>query len=217
VVEGHVVTALHVTDADKEYVDLTVSTPEGTKVVRTTVHHPFYNASTREWTDAEQLHAGEELSTPGNGRALLTSTSRFTAKLRTYNLTIERVHTYYVLAGNTPVLVHNANCGEIVNHFDGYSAARSAARKSAGLGDDAVPFVQELGPWKGRVTGMQSPDGMRGWRIDFDPKNAEKGFHVNWWVKNSPKRSDGWKSGANVIRGGTDQDYWAIMQNLPHT
>ncbi|HEV7951241.1 MAG TPA: Hint domain-containing protein, partial [Glaciihabitans sp.] len=115
VVEGHVVTALHVTDADKEYVDLTVSTPEGTKVVRTTAHHPFYNASTREWTDVEQLHAGEELSTPGNGRALLTSTTRFTAKLRTYNLTIERVHTYYVLAGDTPVLVHNANCGEIVS------------------------------------------------------------------------------------------------------
>jgi hypothetical protein len=28
-----------------------------------------------------------------------------------YNLTIEDIHTYYVAAGNTPVLVHN--CGEI--------------------------------------------------------------------------------------------------------
>jgi RHS repeat-associated protein len=110
VVEGHVVTALHVTDADKEYVDLTVSTPDGAKVVRTTAHHPFYNASTHEWTDAEQLHVGEELSTPGNGRALLASTSHFTAMLRTYNLTVESLHTYYVLAGETPVLVHNSNC-----------------------------------------------------------------------------------------------------------
>jgi hypothetical protein len=122
-----------------------------------------------------------------------------------------------VFAGNTPVLVHNANCGEIVSHFDSYNAARSAARESAGLGEDAVPFVQEIGPWKGRVTGMQSPDGMRGWRVDLDPKNPDKGFHVNWWVKNGPKRSDGWQSGANVIRGGTDQDYWEIMQHLPRT
>jgi hypothetical protein len=28
----------------------------------------------------------------------------------TYNLTIGTVHTYYVEAGSTPVLVHNANC-----------------------------------------------------------------------------------------------------------
>jgi hypothetical protein len=28
-----------------------------------------------------------------------------------YNLTVEQLHTYYVLAGTTPVLVHNA-CGE---------------------------------------------------------------------------------------------------------
>jgi hypothetical protein len=27
-----------------------------------------------------------------------------------YNLSVDRVHTYYVLAGGTPVLVHNAAC-----------------------------------------------------------------------------------------------------------
>jgi hypothetical protein len=34
-----------------------------------------------------------------------------------YNLTVAGVHTYYVLAGYTPVLVHNS-CG-ISDHVDG--------------------------------------------------------------------------------------------------
>jgi hypothetical protein len=29
-----------------------------------------------------------------------------------YNLTVEQLHTYYVLAGATPVLVHNSDCSE---------------------------------------------------------------------------------------------------------
>lgn len=28
-----------------------------------------------------------------------------------YNLTVADLHTYYVLAGDTPVLVHNVGCG----------------------------------------------------------------------------------------------------------
>jgi hypothetical protein len=119
-----------------------------------------------------------------------------------------------VLAGETPILVHNT-CGEIVKGFDGFNAARANAIERAGLGADRVPFVQELGPQKGRVTGMQSPDGMRGWRIDFDPKDPSKGFHVNWWVKNGPKRSDGWTSGANVVRGGSQQQYWEVLFHFP--
>ncbi|WP_370643853.1 hypothetical protein [Amycolatopsis sp. DSM 110486] len=32
---------------------------------------------------------------------------RYTSSFRTYNLTIDTTHTYYVLAGSMPVLVHN--------------------------------------------------------------------------------------------------------------
>nr|WP_308405337.1 hypothetical protein [Streptomyces rugosispiralis] len=38
-------------------------------------------------------------------------TRHFTKLQRTYDLTVSRIHTYYVLAGATPVLVHNSNCG----------------------------------------------------------------------------------------------------------
>ncbi|MEV6738706.1 hypothetical protein AB0N14_17930 [Streptomyces sp. NPDC051104] len=76
--------------------------------------------------------------------------------------------------------------------------------------------MQKLGPFKGRITGSQSPDGLRGWRIDFDPANPDKGFHVNWWVKNGPKRSDGWSYGVNVIDGGSYDQYLEILSHFPH-
>ncbi|MEW1826506.1 putative T7SS-secreted protein [Streptomyces sp. NPDC088196] len=105
--------------------------------------------------------------------------------------------------------------------FTNYNDARSSARIKSGLGDDAIPFVQEIGPQKGRVTGMQSPDGLRGWRVDFDPKDAEKGFHVNYWVRNGPKRSDGWDYGANVVKFDTPEEarlaYYEVLAHLPYT
>jgi hypothetical protein len=62
---------------------------------------------------------------------------------------------------------------------------RLSAERSAGLRSDAVPFYQEpVGPGKahveGRQVGWQSPDGTRGWRLDFDPK-TDKQVHINWW------------------------------------
>ncbi|MFG3347650.1 putative T7SS-secreted protein [Streptomyces sp. NPDC048018] len=106
---------------------------------------------------------------------------------------------------------------EIHEYFDTYADARQHARERAGLGDDQIPFVQEIGPHAGRVTGMQSPDGMRGWRIDFDPDNPEKGFHVNWWSRVGRKRSDQWQYGADTIRGGTEGDFLEILEHYPHT
>ncbi|MEU1405023.1 putative T7SS-secreted protein [Streptomyces sp. NPDC005728] len=110
---------------------------------------------------------------------------------------------------------------EELSYHDTYNEARDYARSQAGLGDDAIPFVQEIGPHAGRVTGMQSPDGMRGWRVDLDVENKEKAFHVNWWERNGPKRSDGWRYGASIIRFGDHEAakraYYEVLAHLPHT
>ncbi len=68
-----------------------------------------------------------------------------------------------------------------LHKWDAFHQARLAARTFAGT-DSAttVPFVQEMGPWKGWVTGVQTADGLRGWRLDFDTR-TDKGFHINWW------------------------------------
>ncbi|MEV7238965.1 hypothetical protein AB0N06_35190, partial [Streptomyces sp. NPDC051020] len=44
------------------------------------------------------------------GPTVIIDTKAYTAQRVTYDLSIEGLHTYYVLAGETPVLVHNSNC-----------------------------------------------------------------------------------------------------------
>ncbi|MGW3184977.1 polymorphic toxin-type HINT domain-containing protein [Kitasatospora sp. NPDC001119] len=73
----------------------------------TTAHHPFWNAVAQRWEDARDLKAGEQLRKPDGSPAVLTGVVRRAAEGRTYDLTVANLHTYYVLAGVTPVLVHN--------------------------------------------------------------------------------------------------------------
>jgi hypothetical protein len=66
-----------------------------------------------------------------------------------HNPTIADIHTYYVLAGETPVLVHNAGCGpntstrpgQIADHF-GHSTKEIK---------DAIPAVKRDGMPRGGV------------------------------------------------------------------
>ncbi|WIY02957.1 polymorphic toxin-type HINT domain-containing protein [Amycolatopsis mongoliensis] len=105
--EQHVVTAVHVTDADRDFVELVIGTPAGARTITATAHHRFYDVSLGNWVDAVDLHVGDELDTPGEGRAPVVSARHFVAGLRTYNLAVDAIHTYYVVAGESPVLVHN--------------------------------------------------------------------------------------------------------------
>ncbi|MGW8701444.1 hypothetical protein ACWGOK_31745 [Streptomyces eurythermus] len=46
-----------------------------------------------------------------NGDTVTVRANRFLLKhARAYNLTVDGLHSYYVLAGDTPVLVHNSRC-----------------------------------------------------------------------------------------------------------
>jgi hypothetical protein len=57
---------------------------------------------------------------------------------------------------------------ENIRTFPSLNAARAAAREMAGLGDDTVKYISEVGPMRGQIVGSASRDGLRGWRIDFD-------------------------------------------------
>lgn len=214
------------TEGDKDFNELSIATPDGIEKLTATHEHPFWSPSEHDWVPAGALRPGMTLRTEVGDIVIVTGNRPFTRHTRTYNLTVDDLHTYYVLAGQTPILVHNAKCEEVakaktkevIEKFDSVNDARDAARGSAGLGDDAIPFVQEIGPFKGRVTGMQSPDGTRGWRIDYDPDKPEKAFHINWWVRDGVKRSSGgWKYGANVVSGGTYDDFLSLIEHFPHT
>ncbi|WP_157536093.1 LamG-like jellyroll fold domain-containing protein [Kitasatospora mediocidica] len=72
----------------------------------TTYHHPFYDETQHAFVEAQYLNPGDVLQTP-TGTATVATTHLFHADTTTYDLTIGDLHTYYVEAGSTPVLVHN--------------------------------------------------------------------------------------------------------------
>ncbi|MFJ9019058.1 polymorphic toxin-type HINT domain-containing protein [Streptomyces sp. NPDC102259] len=105
-----------VTQDDKDFVDLTVATDsvkregDDASVIATT-SHPFWSPSQGTWVDAGDLKSGMTLRTEKGATVTVTEARHFIERQTTYDLTIGDVHTYYVLAGDIPVLVHNENGG----------------------------------------------------------------------------------------------------------
>jgi RHS repeat-associated protein len=84
---------------------------DGTEIT-TTEDHPFWNHTDQQWQQAQHLDRGDLLLTPGGARVAAEGLlARTMAWGMAYNLTVDDIHTYYVLAGDTPVLVHNTGCG----------------------------------------------------------------------------------------------------------
>ncbi|MFC8706625.1 polymorphic toxin-type HINT domain-containing protein [Streptomyces anulatus] len=75
-----------------------------------TDHHPFWSSDKKKWSDAGQLAAGDQLQGPEGDSVEIAKIVRWKELQPAYNLTVESLHTYFVLAGRTPVLVHNAVC-----------------------------------------------------------------------------------------------------------
>lgn len=78
----------------------------------TTFHHPFYDETRSSFVEAKDLGPGDVLQTP-TGTATVAAVRPYHADSTTYDLTIGALHTYYVQAGTTPVLVHNCDEEEI--------------------------------------------------------------------------------------------------------
>ncbi|MEU2476042.1 polymorphic toxin-type HINT domain-containing protein [Streptomyces sp. NPDC047726] len=102
------VTRLIVTEDDKHFNELTISTPDGIAKLIATHEHPFWSPSKKRWIAAADLTTGTTLLTDEHGTVTVQDNRPFSQHARTYNLTVEDFHTYYVLAGQTPVLVHNS-------------------------------------------------------------------------------------------------------------
>ncbi|MGW0086565.1 polymorphic toxin-type HINT domain-containing protein, partial [Streptomyces sp. NPDC003393] len=106
------VTRLIVTDGDKYFNKLSIATEGGIQQLTATHEHPFWSPSAHDWVAAGALTPGMSLLTDDGTTVTVTANHPFTKHARTYNLTVDDLHTYYVLAGQTPVLVHNSSlCG----------------------------------------------------------------------------------------------------------
>ncbi|MFF1907330.1 polymorphic toxin-type HINT domain-containing protein [Kitasatospora sp. NPDC058218] len=108
------VEAVIYTPDDEAFTDLEVQGPDGTVGTLTaTDHHAFWSESAKNWVSAANLSAGEQLRTPAKATAYIVTAHRRTALQAAYNLTVRDLHTYYVVAGDTPVLVHNECTGTV--------------------------------------------------------------------------------------------------------
>ncbi|MBY8885751.1 HINT domain-containing protein [Streptomyces sp. PTM05] len=102
-----------ITDGDKHFDELTVTSGgRQTAKLVATYEHPFWNPTAHAWLQAKDLTPGTSLQSTHGATVRVLTNHPFDQRARTYNLTVDDLHTYYVLAGTAPVLVHNSNCME---------------------------------------------------------------------------------------------------------
>ncbi|MGW7361844.1 polymorphic toxin-type HINT domain-containing protein [Streptomyces sp. NPDC054841] len=92
---------------DKHFTRLTVRTGSGTALLTATDTHPFWVQGQERWVDAGEIRAGDELRDADGAAVTVLAARKFTQRRTTHDLTVAGIHTYYVFAGDSPVLVHN--------------------------------------------------------------------------------------------------------------
>jgi hypothetical protein len=190
-VQKHTVTAVHVTYTDRNFDDVTVATASGEQTITTTQHHLFWDATLHAWREADNLSVGDQLDTPGGGHVTVVASRLYTDQLVTYNLTVDNVHTYYVDAGTTPVLVHNCGEGEAsspvyrpphspdLDHELG-SGPNPTSHQMEG-GDNSVYFGEQSVAADYQGIGDYTNGSIRyGMHPDFEPEFADVKFRYDW-------------------------------------
>ncbi|MGP3634421.1 golvesin C-terminal-like domain-containing protein [Streptomyces sp. 24-1644] len=112
---GRVVTDTRSHEGDKHLVTLTVESKEesGKKAkgkITSTAGHEYWLPAAGRWVKAGELEPGTWLRTAAGTWVQVTAVEHTNRHARVYNLTVDGVHDYYVLAGGLDLLVHNG-CG----------------------------------------------------------------------------------------------------------
>jgi hypothetical protein len=105
--------------------------------------HP--SESEKAWVAAADLKVGMTLRTDDGDTVTVQATRFFYQHARTYNLTVEGLHSYYVLAGNIPVLVHNSRCliADVIGP-QGEHLWLPKGRKAVAVSDKGKGWVYEI-------------------------------------------------------------------------
>jgi len=163
-------------------------TLSGGAKLQATDHHAFWDTTAGGFTDAVDVKPGDELREPDGALVAVNSTSDYQQDLTAYNLTIAGVHTYYVVAGGTPVLVHNED--------------PSAANSGAGT-PCSSPYVWN--PFRSGVDDTpQSPLPENAPFVKPGDKLKPGGYHY-------VVRPDG------TVRAMNDDDMWKVEPGAGHT
>ncbi|MFE0187894.1 polymorphic toxin-type HINT domain-containing protein [Streptomyces sp. NPDC058989] len=105
------VTRAIVTEDDKHFNELEVATKNGPTKVTATYELPFWIPSVQRWVKAYEIKPDVSLLSDNGSSVRVLANRSFDKQARTYNLTMEGVHTYYVVAGDASLLLHNSGPG----------------------------------------------------------------------------------------------------------
>ncbi|MFJ5264663.1 polymorphic toxin-type HINT domain-containing protein, partial [Streptomyces sp. NPDC088387] len=126
-------TATIVGSGTKHLVRVTLKVHDGsgtrTTTVTATAGHPFWVPSLGRWVDAGELKPGHWVRSPEGAWIQVSAVKAWTARKATvHNLTVTDAHTYYVLVGSAPVLVHNCGPSNPAFNDDPYNKDKVDAR-----------------------------------------------------------------------------------------
>lgn len=196
--------------------------------LKTTQHHPFWDNTEGRWVDAADLQPRHELlvhqdifddtkqpldsdntgagqgggGPPAKAAAKVTVTAvhNHVGSKTMHDLTIADTHTYYVIAGNTPVLVHNCG-GALSNAYNRVKWLlniprvlrnnRALANSLDGVPPEPNATVRDL--------------------LDFKPGNAQRSGKL----VNASARSD--EDLLNSVFNPSDNQFIATTPSMPNT
>ncbi|WKX09799.1 Hint domain-containing protein [Streptomyces sp. NL15-2K] len=201
--ESHRVKQVIVTKTDRNYVDVIVDTKAGPKTIQTTKHHQFYEASRNAWTQAGDLKAGHELQNGDGAPTRIVEVKSYTAQRVTYDLSIEDLHTYYVVAGPSAVLVHNARPGpdgscQLPLFVLGDGETSSAAQRAASLPGGGTR-VGQAAVRQQLIDSVPDGESFQCWRCGMETDNPDN-LHLGH--KNVPTSKGGNLAPENVCLEG---------------
>jgi len=108
---GEPVTSTIAGFGEKKLVDVTIDIDGAhghrTAKVTATDNHPFWVPALAQWVEAGKLSPQQWLRTSAGTLVQISAVRPHTATATVHNLTVAEIHTYYVVAGGTAVLVHN--------------------------------------------------------------------------------------------------------------
>lgn len=134
----------HVWVHDDQLVDLKVDGGD----ITTTEDPPFWNETDQQCQESQELDPGDLLHTAAGKTLAVVGLDWSTTQHDTaYNLTVADIHTYYVLAGDTPVLVHNEGGVPVPPFVDGQDFEWSIQTPKGNVG-----MLAETSVSGGRVT-----------------------------------------------------------------
>ncbi|MGE7390921.1 ricin-type beta-trefoil lectin domain protein [Streptomyces sp. NPDC004126] len=179
------VTATILGEGAKNLVEVTVDTDgdtgTATDLITATDKHPFWAVDLAKWVDATDLQPGQWLRTSAGTRVQVQAVKRWTAQATVHNLTVADLHTYYVLAGVTPILVHN--CGEQLEFAHGTTASHADDIAANGLSSEAAKAASSGG-------GVAQPGNLFSYRVSgaSDPNFSTA---AQWGVARNYGRQNG--------------------------